>query len=78
MKYKLKTIEWKEYDEQVHGYVGGIKLFSYFYDIRSSRGGPQYKLYTKLPYANQDLNTREECQAMAQAILQRFVAKLVE
>jgi hypothetical protein len=79
MKYKLKHIEWKEYDNKFLGYVGGMKLFEYEYDMPKTVVGymSQYKLKSRL-FGEMTLTTAESCQDMAQARLQQFVAKLVE
>jgi hypothetical protein len=74
---KLKPIIWKEYEGTTHGYVGGLRMFSYFYNDFYPNGG-RFKMKSVLPFPPVELNSREECQKMCQAIFQKFIAKVTE
>jgi len=77
---KIKPIIWKEYDGRMLGFCGGLKLFDYEHEFSNPQVGYllNFKLKTKLPYPPMTLSSRENCEKMALALLQKFVDKIVE
>lgn len=75
---KIKPIIWKEYDGVMIGYVGGKKLFSYWYNGVNADEIRKFTLKPSLPYSKMELATREACESASQSILQRFVSQVME
>ena len=75
-KVRARKIEWREDiidDEYIHGYVSGIRIFSYwkrFHNLRYQKGF--HNLTT------QDYKSFKEAKQKGQSILAEIVAELVE
>jgi hypothetical protein len=81
MNYKIKPIVWKEFDGVTIGFVGGRKLFSYGYNMNSlkyDKSTEVFKLTNVIGYPPNSLASRQECEQMAQALLQKHIAALTE
>lgn len=71
---KIRKIDWKKYDEAEIGYVGGVKRFIISYTFNN----PPWRLVTMIGITPKFSASEEETKKLAQALLQKHVASLVE
>lgn len=73
-------IEWREDRYSTHGYVGGVMLFTYFWDATRPMDASDEKPWavtTRLPgFKTVRAVNPEGCRAIAEKMLRRFIERI--